>query len=391
VRKTFLTFRGRTLALLLAAIAMRPCGVAWADEPLAVVSAVNVTDFLGDLHGGFARGTGILDKADLTATYLGDDHHHPGLSLFLDVQATGGTRFTDILVGDAQGVSNLEAPAGLRLANAWAAKDFDGLGGIKAGVVDLNTEFDVQATALLFLNAAFGVGPDFAQSGPNGPSIFPSTGLGLVGWWLPGGHWTLKAGLFEGAPGDAAHPGRTRFSYSEDEGALLVFEARNHLKPDFVIGAGSWRYTASFDAIDPSAGRIAGNAGFYAIADSFLYAASEDEKLSGWARIGFADDRINVLDSAIGFGLVYAGPLGRQADQAGISVARARFGVPAQKAALAEGVFLGAAETTIEATYSLSLNSHLTIQPDFQYVIAPGGYPLLEDAIVIGSRLTLTP
>ena len=157
---------------------------------------------------------------------------------------TDGADFSGAVVGAAQTISNLEAPADIRLANAWMSWDAGGKGGVKLGVVDLNTEFDVQSTAALFLNSAFGIGPDFSQSGQNGPSIFPSTGLGLVGWWLPGGHWQLKAGLFEGASGDPTHPGRTNFILSRDEGALIVLEARNHLTENFVIGAGTWRYTA---------------------------------------------------------------------------------------------------------------------------------------------------
>ena len=390
MRKTFLTFFGGTLVALFAAMALEACAVAQAAEPLLALSAANITDVMGDMRGGLKRGVRILDRADLTATYSGDDHGTPGWSAFLDLQATDATDFSSAVVGDAQSVSNLDGPAGGRLLDAWVAKDFGGQGGLKAGVVDLNSEFDVQPTAALFLNAAFGIGPDFSQSGENGPSIFPSTGLGLVGWWLPGGHWQLKAGLFEGIPGDPAHSGRTSFSITRDEGALLVFEARNHLTPDFVIGAGTWRYTASFNAIDPARGRLSGNSGVYAIADGLLYADPEGENkgLSGWARIGFADDRINVMGTAIGAGLVYSGPFGRKTDQAGISVARALFGMPARR--MAGGALLGPAETTFEATYGFAVSPHLTIQPDFQYVITPGGNPLVNDALVVGCRFTLT-
>jgi carbohydrate-selective porin OprB len=40
-----------------------------------------------------------------------------------------------------------------------------------------------------------------------------------------------------------------------------------------------------------------------------------------------------------------------------------------------------------EATYSFNLNSHLTLQPDMQYVISPGGDPTIQDALVLGSRV----
>jgi porin len=48
---------------------------------------------------------------------------------------------------------------------------------------------------------------------------------------------------------------------------------------------------------------------------------------------------------------------------------------------------LDPAETTIEATYSFGVNSHLSIQPDLQYVMSPSGDPAIGNALVIGSRV----
>jgi porin len=389
VRKPFALFRGQFLSLIPAILSLLVPAAARAGEHLLDISASNITDVLSDVQGGLRRGTRVLDKADVTAAFLGPDHGVQGFSAFVDGQVTDGANFSGAVVGDAQTVSNIDGPSSFRLVSAWIAQDFGGRGGIKAGVVDLNTEFDVQATGALFLNSSFGIGPDFSQSGQNGPSIFPTTGLGLVGWWLPAGHWQLKAGLFEGAPGDPTHPGRTSFTLSRDEGVLMVLEARNHLTPDFVVGGGTWRYTAPFDAVDPARDRLFGNAGYYAIADGLLYAAPEGDKagLSGWVRIGFADDRINPIDAAVSGGFVYTAPFGRMADQAGISFARAQFGTPARRAA--NGA-LGLDEMAVETAYSFNINSHLTVQPDVQYVISPGGDPAIENALVIGSRFIAT-
>jgi len=384
VRHSFLRF-----AAFSGLVLSYECAAARAEGHLPDIAVSSITDVLGNVGGGLKRGFRVLEKADITASYVGDDHGIPGFSFFAGAQITDATVFSGNLVGDAQTVSNIDAPAGLRLSNAWVAQEFDGRGGIKAGVVDLNTEFDVQATGALFLNSSFGIGPDFSQSGGNGPSIFPTTGLGTVGWWMPGGHWQLKTGIFEGTPGDPAHPGRTSFSVAHDEGALLVAEVRNQLTPNFSLGVGAWRYTASFDAIDPSRGRLSGNSGFYAIADGLLYTApaGENTGLSGWLRLGLADARINPVASSIGGGFVYTGLFGRMADQAGIAFSRVQFGHPARQAALAAGGALGPAETTFEASYSFNINDHLTVQPDLQYVISPSGDPTLDNALVVGSRL----
>ena len=393
MRKILLTFSRRP-AWLAAILLLSTRAAFGADAKLLDVTAVNVSDILGNVRGGLAQGARVLDRADLTATFLGDEHGAPGLSFFLDVQATDATDFTSALVGNIQSVSSLDGPAGVRIADAWVARDFGGQAGLKAGIVDLNSEFDVQTTASLFLNSAFGIGPDFSQSGQNGPSIFPSTGLGLVGWWLPGDHWQLKAGVFEDVPGDPAHPGRTDLDLANDHGALLVAEVRNHVTPDFVLGVGTWRYTAAFDPIIAAASPhpVSGNSGLYAIADGLLYADPEGEKtgLSGWVRVGFANDRINMLDAVIGGGLVYTGPFGRLGDQLGLSVSRAQLGAPARLAAAAAGAPLHATETAVEATYSFAVSDRLTVQPDLQYVFSPSSDPALGDALIIGSRVTLT-
>jgi len=167
------------MALLLAL----PQGAAADDAPAPALrfAATAIGDAIADIAGGLRRGGRLLGKADLTTAFAGDSFGFTGLTAFLDVQAGTGGDFSGRIAGDAQTVSNIDGPAGLRLANAWLAREFDGLGGLKAGVIDLNTEFDVQSTAALFLNSSFGIGPDFSQAGANGPSIFPSTGLGLVG------------------------------------------------------------------------------------------------------------------------------------------------------------------------------------------------------------------
>ena len=137
------------------------------------------TDILGNVFGVIKRDARLLDKAaDITATFQGEDHGFPGLTVFMDGQVTDGTGFSDSVVGVTQAVSNIDAPAGVRLLDAWVARDFGGKGGLKAGVVDLNADFAVQSTAALFLNDAFGVAPDFSHTGPNGPSIFPNIGPG---------------------------------------------------------------------------------------------------------------------------------------------------------------------------------------------------------------------
>src|SRR3546814_3364842 len=45
----------------------------------------------------------------------------------------------------------------------------------------------------LFIGSPHGIGTDFAQSGQNGPSIFPSTSLAARVQWAPAEGWAARA------------------------------------------------------------------------------------------------------------------------------------------------------------------------------------------------------
>ena len=96
--------------------------------------------------------------------------HWHGASAFLFGIGTQRGAPSD-LVGDVQGVSNLEAPSVLRMEEAWLQQNlFDNHLSWLAGRYDLNSEFYRLQTASLFLNSSFGIGPEFAGSGVAGPS-----------------------------------------------------------------------------------------------------------------------------------------------------------------------------------------------------------------------------
>jgi porin len=82
-------------------------------------------------------------------------------------------------IGDAQGVSGISAPNAVKIYEAWIQKNLlNNHLSVLVGLYDLNSEFYTLQSAGLFLNSSFGMGPEFAQSGVEGPSIFPDTSIG---------------------------------------------------------------------------------------------------------------------------------------------------------------------------------------------------------------------
>jgi porin len=379
-------FRSAGLRALAAAAPLAIVSSAQAEErPGLDVELSQVIDTLAVVRGGIEQDVAALQKLDLAAAWRSG-----GWEFQADLQHVGGDRPSRDLIGDTQVASNIEADAGLRLFEAWARYSFAGdRAGLKAGIIDLNSDFDVQSVGTVFLNSSHGIGAEFAQTGENGPSIFPHTGLALTGYARFGEAWTVRAGLFEGIPGDPDHPTRTVIDLSADEGALGVVEVERSFGGRARVKVGAWGFTAAFDAIEQTGPngapkRLNANRGVYGAVEGQVWreAGRPEQGLSAWIRLGVADPEINPVKAYVGGGAVYAG-LFRDDDRLGLAFSHVVFGGPARRSGGLE-----AAETTLEMTYALPVNDNLTLQPDAQYVRHPSGNPAIPNALVAGVRLS---
>lgn len=361
------------------------------------LSVVYTADVWRNLSGGLGRGARYLDNLDVTLTVDAERAFGwRGATLFAYGLYNNGTRFSEDLIGDAQDVSNIETGVrAARLYEAWVEQRFaSDRASVKFGLYDLNSEFDAIESAALFLNPSHGIGPDFSQSGRNGPSIFPSTSLAIRGDFRAGGDWLVRAAILDGVPGDPRRPGRTAIKLGKEDGALAVAEL-NYLGDGAKAALGYWRYTGRFD--DISAAMRAdeptrrGNDGFYAFVEHRLTreGADDPQGLAFWLRLGFADAALNPVARYVGGGLAYAGPFrGRDEDRIGIAVGSVRFGKPYRRAVAAGGEPVEAGELIVEATYRAPVTDWLTLQPDIQYVIDPGG-GATANALIFGLRVEL--
>ncbi|HEU4959330.1 MAG TPA: carbohydrate porin [Sphingomonas sp.] len=344
-----------------------------ADEPAVRLGGSYVTDVLAVVDGGRARGAGWLGRADVTLAADGSAIGLGGVRFFADVLATQPGDFSGNKVGDFQTVSNVQADSALRPFELYVEAPVTHRLSVKAGLVDLNTEFDVQRIGALFLNSAHGIGPDFSQSGVNGPSIFPASATAVIGRY-DGGAWRARIGLFDAVAGSLPDPRRTVFRLPGAKGALIVGEVER-LFGSAEVQLGAWRYTDRFPA-QASVDRRVASQGAYALVEGPL-----SGRLSGWLRIGLADARANPIAAYVGGGLTH----GDDRSQLGIAIARAMLRGPARRSLL-DGVRARRAETAIELTWARRIAKGVTIQPDIQYVIDPGWNPAVRDALVIGSR-----
>lgn len=210
------------------------------DKPVTL-SAVYVADIRSNVSGGIARGTRYLDNLDLQVAVDADrlvGWH--GARLFLYSIYDNGASLSGDLVGDAQGISNIETNVrAARLFEAWVEQDVGRNASIKLGLYNLNSEFDTTQSGGLFLISSHGIGPDFSQSGRRGPSIFPVTSLAVRGEMKLGEHWLGRVAVLDGVPGDPSHPKRTAIALSSRDGALVVGEV-DYLEHGTKAAIGVW-------------------------------------------------------------------------------------------------------------------------------------------------------
>jgi porin len=359
--------------------------------PAVDLLVVYTADVFGTALGGLRRGTRYFDNLDVTLSIDAERSlGWKGATLFAYGLYNNGKPFAEELVGAAQGVSNIETGVRtVRLYEAWVEQRFalDRASG-KLGLYDLNSEFDAIKAASLFINPSHGIGPDFSQSGRNGPSIFPVTSLGVRADYKPDDRWILRGAILDGAPGDPERPRRTSIRLGRGDGVLGLIEI-NYATDHARAGLGYWRYSGSFAPVSGEPAAKRGNDGLYAFLEGRLLREDTDgdQGLAGWLRLGAAEASLNPIKRYLGGGLSYTGPIrGRDADQAGFAIGWAEFGGPARRSSAFDGAPLRARELIIEATYRAPVTPWLTLQPDLQIIVSPGGRHARADALVLGLR-----
>lgn len=426
------TRNGRALELDWEDLATRPAltgdwggARGWLADRGLELEIVYLADVISNLDGGVKRGTVYLGNLDMLLTVQTVDLFDFDAGTFFVYGLANQGDSPSSLVGDAQGVDNIEAPQTAKLYEAWWQKVMlDDRVSVLFGLYDLNSEFDLVESSRLFLNSSFGIGPEFALSGANGPSIFPTTSLGvrLKTEPLPGVF--AQVAIVDGVAGDPDDAGGTQIGFDGDEGLLVVGEIAWIVAGDepgpmpqdamsmtrtrrrrvgrgwggmpyaLKIGVGAWGYTqpqpvADAVATDGGPEKEQSHPGAYVLAD---FDASDwdllgDRGLGLFVRLGFADGGVQQFGGYAGGGVSVRGPFRwRGNDLAGFGVAAAIAGSGFRDASTAAGMPPAGAEVALEWTYRARLTEWFSLQPDLQYVIHPNSLRERPNALVFGLR-----
>ena len=365
------------------------------------IAALYTAESWRNTHGGLRAGSSYLDNLDLQIELDGERAWGiPGLRIFGYVLHNNGGTVSEDLVGDAQAVSNIEAREHWRMYELWTdwAIGARRAASLRVGLYDLNSEFDTSEVAALFINSAHGIGTAFAQTGHNGPSIFPVTSLAARLRWQATSTFFAQLVALDAVPGDPDHPSRNTIKLDRDEGTLWVAEVGRQANDQRLrkIAAGAWTYTAAFDDLirnENLPARRHDNIGAYALAESRVWdgASDNDVRVDAYARAAWANGRINRFDKSFALGIVATGLLpARPADRLGLALAIARNGGHYRRTQELEGMATDASECAVELTYRAELGEWLTVQPSLHHVINPDTNPSRKDALAFALRFELS-
>lgn len=374
------------MPLALSLMAVCPAIARADDDPPPPVLTATLRDNLdgwGIADGGGA-GPVVMNRAQVAATLAGDRLGLPGLAVHAQIFNYAGSSLSG-RVHDIQTADAIEAVPMTRLFEAWIEKRFgteEHNVALKAGLMDVNADFDSIVSSNWLINSSQGIGADIARSGVNGPSIYPVSSLGFRASWTPNKHWTARVAVLDGVSGDPDRPRAfVAARLAARDGALEIGQVDWRWSDKGRVAVGMWRYSLARPTLDQGAFRR--DQGFYAEVESTLPGSTH---WSGWLRYGRAAGSVQQVDGYVGGGLTGKGLLpGRKDDRLGFAIARAAI------SALATQVSgLPRAETSFEASYQYKLSERWAIQPDTQYLHHPAAVAHAPDALVVGLRLILS-
>lgn len=331
-----------------------------------------------------------------------------------------GSKFNSNYVGSFVGVDNIEAGTNTaQFFHAWLQKSFsnDRLS-VLAGLYPIDSEFYVTDTSSVFIQPPYGMANDMAQSGRNGPPIFPIGALAVrVKYTSPCKNFYLQGALTDGVPGDPNNPYGTHIKLVNGDGTLSIvefgytpqedeppFEAAKPgelIEPELKVheehesfnktAIGFWRYSTRFDdlidvdALGNPLRRVSQGGYFLAERTLFVEKGHPSQGLSGFVRFGTASRDIHQADWTGSLGLRYHGLIsGYDDDIVGIAIT---VNHASDKYRLLNNA--DSSQTNAEATYRAQIKPWFALQPTLQYILNPSMAPVLKNAWVVGVRLEL--
>jgi porin len=360
-----------------------------AADPAVVWGFVYKADVSGAVSGGRSRAGRFLDNIEATAEVsLEKLYGWTGAKVFGHVLSNSGGAPNEI-AETLQGVDNIEVSRPrAKIYELWFEQEFaGGKGSVLTGLYDLNSEFYQTEAAGLLIAPAFGIGSELAATGPNGPSIFPSTALALRGRWDVAEGQRFQGAILNASAGVIGDPDGVDLSF--EDGALLIAEWAH--SGDIQARVGAWGYTDEQDdirditALGAPVSRRAH--GLYASVEGTVW-KNDTRSVAGFVRAGAADGDTTPYAGGWQAGLLASPALPGRPDSAfSVGVNQGLINGK-EKANRRDASLIPAdAESALEITYADKIGDKLTLQPDLQFVHNPGADGDRDSVVVATMRV----
>jgi porin len=358
------------------------------EDAGVMVNARLVADYSQVFQGGASPGgTAFRDLFQLNLTLdAGKLVGLQGGTVFANFQNEAGDNGSRD-VGDLQGFDSIDADGRTQLSELWYEQAlFDQKLRVRLGKIDPNSFFANPLNGGEFVHSGGGISPNILI--PQYPD--PATGVQVV--LAPTEHLDFGGGVFDGSFQEGIRTGSygpAHFFGKPPDVLSLIGEAGlkwgtgpGELPGRLALGA--WHDTAAFQRADGTVQH--GASGYYLVLDNtFWRANSRDDAdrrgVAGYLQYAYTDPRVTPLWQHVGGGITWTGPLPSRADDVlglGANYARLSNDDPQLTARF---------ELGIELFYKLQVTPFLSIKPDLQYIVNPGGVSGRGDALVGTVRL----
>lgn len=338
------------------------------------IENVYTGEYFSNFSGGmFKKGGEYRGNYDLTMTL---DFEKAGLwkggSFFIYFENGHGESITDKYVGDLQVLSNLDARDFSQISEYYFTQVLPGdKMTLKIGKQNANANFCFTDNGSEFINSSFGIMPNVQMP------IFPDPAIGFSAFFNISETLSLGGGLYDGAGNGGQWGFNTAFSSNAVSFSVAEFGYCYSMKSRGKIKLGIWRHGGDYPEISGN-GFKSSCMGNYLIIDQGITGNPDSGNfcLDSFFQYGYSDKKISEIPNYFGAGLRTSGLIRNRPDDllgVGFATATVNKDIPGMST-----------ETSFEIYYKAPIRDLFTIQPDFQYIINPGGKG--ENSFVAGMR-----
>lgn len=359
------------------------------------VGVVYTADYWNVMDGGIKEGSNLVSNLDVQVDI--DGYRFYGLKnntvRMRAIYVTGGSPNAARL-GSVEGIDNFETDAdGIKLYEFWTEQKFmqEDLS-LLLGLYDVSSDFANTEMTSNFMKPSMRIMPTLDNSGGNGLSSYPDTGLSARVKYVYNGIYYAQAALVDGVPGNANNSSGTHIHIGGNDGALMIAEAgitpcikgQEYKNPN-KLALGVWRYTEKQDDM-AYAGKKEPNQGVYVLGSYEFYGDGEGRSMGAFVKGGMSDEDTHQVDFDMQTGIVGKGFIPtRKQGEIGVGYTQADNSDDYMKA----NPGVDDREFSLNTYYRDEIVPGVNVQPEFQYIKDPGSNKAINSSSVFGLRVEL--